>query len=238
AAKSAPKKAAAEPASKKKAAVRTPPSPAAPAEGAQPTPASLRAAAAKHERSDRLQDALQCLVRAEQLGDRTTKRDIARLHLVLRDRSNRSVDRKQHLRQAVQRYRDLAERGDVEAMLALVGLDSGNAFAWRLRAAQAGNIQAMRQVARTQLKVGDDEHVQAALSWLLEAAKAGDGAAILEGARAHEQRGAYGNAIDWYRWAEENGVPGAAKEVARVTAEHPGSALWHRWSERLRRLKG
>lgn len=96
----------------------------------------------------------------------------------------------------------------------------------------------MRQVARTQLKVGDDEHVQAALSWLLEAAKAGDGAAILEGARAHEQRGAYGNAIDWYRWAEENGVPGAAKEVARVTAERPGAALWHRWSERLRRLKG
>ncbi|WP_404954081.1 protein kinase domain-containing protein [Streptomyces sp. 147326] len=237
AAGSAPKKAAPGAASKT-AAGPTPRKPVAPNEGAKQDPASLRAAAVQHERSDRPWEALQCLLRAEQLGDRTAKRDIARLHLVLRDVTNRSVDRKQHLRQALQHYRDLAEGGDVGAMLALVGLDTANSSAWRQRAAEAGNTRAMRQIARAQLKAGSGEQVQAALSWLLEAGKAGDNAAILEGARAHEQRGAYGNAIDWYRWAEENGVAGAAKEVARVTAEHPGSVLWHRWSERLRRLKG
>ncbi|MFJ6755839.1 protein kinase [Streptomyces sp. NPDC091273] len=239
----APKKAVAEPVSKKAAAEPAPKKaaakPAGPNEGAQPdNPASLRAAAVKHERRDRPEDALKCLLRAEQLGDRTVKKDIVRLYLALRDRSNSSADRKQHVKQAVRRYRDLAEGGDVEAMLALVGLDTANSFAWRQRAAEAGNTRAMRQIARAQLKAGSAEHVEAALSWLLEAGKAGDAAAILEGARAHEQRGAYGNAVDWYRWAEENGVAGAAKEAARVTAEHPGSVLWQRWSERLRRLKG
>ncbi|MDX3534734.1 protein kinase [Streptomyces sp. MB09-01] len=237
AAKTAPVKVAAEAASKS-AAGRTPPKTAAPNEGAQPDQASLRAAAVRHERGDRPWEALQCLLRAEQLGDGTAKKDIARLHLVLRDATNRAVDRKQHLRQALQRYRDLAEGGDVEAMLALVGLDTANSFAWRQRAAEAGNVRAMRQIARAQLKAGSAEHVQAALSWLLEAGKAGDTAAMLEGARAHEQRGAYGNAVDWYRWAEESGVAGAAEEIARLTAEHPGSVLWHRWAERLRRLKG
>ncbi|MFE6837406.1 protein kinase [Streptomyces sp. NPDC057705] len=234
AAEAVSKKAAAKPAPKKAAA-----KPAGPNEGAQPdNPASLRTAAVKHERSGRPEDALKCLLRAEQLGDRTVKKDIVRLYLAVRDRSNSSAERKQHLRQAVRRYRDLAEGGDVESMLALVGLDTANSFAWRQRAAEAGNTRAMRQIARAQLKAGSAEHVEAALSWLLAAGKAGDTAAILEGARAHEQRGAYGNAIDWYRWAEENGVAGAAGEAARVAAEHPGSVLWHRWSERLRRLKG
>ncbi|MFJ3976411.1 hypothetical protein [Streptomyces sp. NPDC090021] len=102
----------------------------------------------------------------------------------------------------------------------------------------------MRRRAKVQLKAGSDEHVQVARSWLLEARKAGDTAAILDGARVHEQRGAYGNTIDWYRWAEENGASGVAREVARVTAEHPGTVVQpgtvvrHRWKACLRRLRG
>ncbi|MFG2337770.1 serine/threonine-protein kinase [Streptomyces yangpuensis] len=242
----APKKAPAKPVARKAAvesgtkgaAGRTPPQSAAAKPGARTNTASLRAEAVTHERCDRPQDALQCLLRAEQLGDPTVGKDIIRLYLAVRGRSNNPAERKQHLEQVVRRYRDLAEGGDVEAMLALVGLDTPNASAWWQRAAEAGNVRAMRRLAKAQLKAGSDEHVQAALSWLLEAGKAGDTAAILEGARVHEERGAYGNAIDWYRWAEDNGAPGAAREVARVTAEHPGTVVWHRWSARLRRLRG
>ncbi|MGW2270732.1 protein kinase domain-containing protein [Streptomyces yangpuensis] len=232
-----PKKAAAE-SGTKSAAGRTPPPSSATKPRAPSGTAALRAEAVTLERSRRPQDALECLLRAEQLGDTTVSKEIIRLSLVVRDRSNNSANRRHHLEQVLRRYRELAEGGDIEAMLALTGLDAPNAFAWWERAAAAGSIRAMRRLARAQLKAGSDEDVQAALSWLLEAAKAGDATAIMEGARIHEQRGAYGNAIDWYRWAEANGVAAAAREVARVTAEHPGTVVWHRWSARLRRLRG
>ncbi|WP_051806884.1 protein kinase domain-containing protein [Streptomyces sp. NRRL F-2664] len=238
AAESVPKKAAAVSGGKGVAAGRTTPRSAAAKPEASADADSLRAEAVRYERSNRPEAALQCLLRAERLGDRTVGKDIIRLHLAVRGRSNNSTARRQHLEQVVRRYRDLAEDGDIEAMFALVGLDTPNAFAWWQRAAEAGSTRAMRRLARAQLKAGSDEHVAAALSWLLAAGEAGDTAAILEGARVHEQRGAYGNAIDWYRWAEESGVAGAARERARVTAEHPGAVVWHRWSERLRRLRG
>ncbi|WP_405362087.1 protein kinase [Kitasatospora sp. NBC_00085] len=217
----------------------TPPGrkPEAPTAAGQPDPASLRATAMEHETSGRLEDALRCLLQAEELHDHTVRWDAARLCLALRDRTDRPGERKQLMRQAIGLYRALAEAGESEAMLALVGLDSAHSFDWRLRAAEAGNPQAMRSVARAQLKAGSDEHVQAALSWLRRAGEAGEAAAILDGARAHERRGAYGEAIGWYRWADENGVVGAAAEAARVTAEHPGAARLHRWSELLERLR-
>ncbi|MEX0174446.1 serine/threonine-protein kinase [Streptomyces sp. LMG1-1-1.1] len=220
-----------------KTAALTDPSPAARNAGTQPDLATLRAAAVEHEGRGQLRDALQYLLQAEKLGDHTARWDAARLCLELSDQSKRA-ERKQLRRQAIRLYGALAKAGEIEAMLALVELDTANSFEWRLRAAEAGNTQAMRSVARAQLKAGSAEHVQAALSWLRQAGEAGDVAAILAGARAHEQRGAYREAIDWFRWAEENGADGAAKEVARVTTEHPGVALWHRWSERLRRSLG
>ncbi|MFJ8621321.1 protein kinase [Kitasatospora sp. NPDC093550] len=221
----------------KAAAGRAVPTPTEPDAGVRITPATLRAAAAAHERAGRPSDALQSLLRAERLGDLTVKRDIARLYLVLRDQHKRPVDRKPFQKQAVRKYAELAEAGDVEAMFTLVGLDTANSLAWRLRAAEAGSTRAMRDVARVQLKAGTEEHVEAALSWLTRAAEAGDTEAMLEGARLFERRGAYGDAVAWYRWAAENGVESGGKAAARVTAEHPVAVAGYRVTTRLERLR-
>ncbi|WP_425555835.1 tetratricopeptide repeat protein, partial [Kitasatospora nipponensis] len=210
----------------------------APAKPERLSVSALRARALEHERNGRPEEALGSHLQAESLGDAASRRDIARLCLRLSERSTDPDERKRYRRRAVKRYRELAEAGEVQALQIMAELDGTNAHTWQLRAAEAGSTKAMRAVARGHLATGGEPDARKALEWLLRAGQQGSTAAVLDGARVHEQRGDYREALDWYAWAQHSGDAGAAREVARLQAEHPGAALWRRVSERLRRPWG
>jgi len=233
--------------------------------GSQPTGAAAGAAKARQkeaaalcerglvrEQQGRLEGALQDCLRAESLGDRTAKREVARLSLLLRDRAATAAQRKRLRKQAMRRYRELAAAGDQQsvralkefaqagdpvAAMTLAELDPANVQRWQLRAAEANSLTAMRALAQSYLDAGTEEGDRSALAWLHRAGQTGNTAAILDGARAHERRGEYREAMDWYHWAQQCGDARGTREMSRLGTEHPGVALWRRISERLRRTR-
>ncbi|MFJ4619424.1 protein kinase [Streptomyces sp. NPDC088812] len=205
--------------------------------GGRPSVSWLRKEAAAHEREGRLQKALDGYVEAADQGDVASRRDVARLCLRLHDHSADADVRRRLKKRALRLYRKLAEEGDQPSILVLAELD-GEARTHaetQVQAAEAGSIKAMRAVARTQLRAGTDDSFQEALRWLHAAAGRGSTGAMLDGARAYEDRGRYREALEWYRWALDSGDRAAVPHIERLEAEHPGTALMHRWSRRLRR---
>jgi serine/threonine protein kinase/tetratricopeptide (TPR) repeat protein len=213
----------------------------------RPSVPALRKEAAKHEKEGRLQKALDGYTQAEQLGDTASKRDAARLCLRLSDVAG-SVDEHRRLRKrAVKLYRKLAQEGDQQSIRVLAELGVATEgrqqtemqlqtqLQAQLQAAGAGSSKAMRAVARTYLRLGAEEHVQAALSWLRRAGEMNNTGAMLDGARVHEERGQHREALEWYSWARESGDGTAVPHIERLEAEHPGTALVTRLSRRLRR---
>ncbi|GAB7188343.1 protein kinase [Kitasatospora sp. Ki12] len=194
-----------------------PPLPVPPA----PVPPAPRAEAEAHEREGRTAEALEAFTRAEVAGDPDAKHDVARLCLLLREDSTDRLERRRLRKRALKRYRDLAEAGDLGAVAVLVDLDAVNAHHWLLLAAMAGEVTAMRRVARIRLE--DRDH-WTALAWLRRAAEAGDTGAWTEGAEIHEQRGGHRQALAWYRWAQEHGDIDAQRQIARLEAAHPEAA--------------
>ncbi|MGW7262217.1 protein kinase domain-containing protein [Streptomyces sp. NPDC054842] len=208
----------------------------------------LRRAAVEHEKQGRLQQALNSYAQAaEQPGDTASKRDVARLCLLLSTSADSPEERRRLRKRAVRLHRKLAQDGDAQSIRALAELgltvDSRdqheNQLETQLRAqlqsAGQGSSKAMRAVARTYLRLGGEEYVQAALSWLRLAGESGNTGAMLEGARAYEELGQLREALEWYRWAQESGDGSAVPHIERLAAEHPGAALMSRLSRRLRR---
>ncbi|MFF3503060.1 protein kinase [Streptomyces sp. NPDC003247] len=226
----------AEPPQKKIPARVKPKSDTAP-KGGRPSVSQLRKEAAAHEREGRLQKALDGYVQAADQGDVASRRDVARLCLRLHDHSTDADGRRRLKKRALRLYRKLAEEGDQPSILVLAELDgeARTQAETQLQAAEAGSIKAMRAVARTELRAGTEDSFQEALRWLHAAAGRGSTGAMLDGARAYEDRGRYREALEWYRWAMDSGDRAAVPHIERLEAEHPGTALMHRWSRRLRR---
>ncbi|MFJ5307878.1 protein kinase [Streptomyces sp. NPDC088350] len=231
---------------------KTAPNQAAPktdttAKSGRPDVPSLRKQAAKHEKEGRLQKALDSYAQAEQLGDVASKRDVARLCLQLCDRTDAADERRRLRKRAVRLYRKLAEKGDQPSIRALAELgvstdakqqaqpQAQTQLETQLQAARAGNSKAMRAVARTYLRTGSEEHVQAALAWLRQAGELNNTGAMLDGARVYEEQGQHRDALEWYCWAKDSGDTTAASHIERLRAEYPGIALVQRLSRRLRR---
>ncbi|PBC75430.1 serine/threonine protein kinase [Streptomyces sp. TLI_235] len=206
---------------------------------AEETRAAANAQARAYEQGGHLEDAVRCYTQAEAVGDRDAKREIARLCLLLRERTEDAEQRKRLRKRAARRYRELAEEGDPRAVQAMIELDTTNGYKWQLKAAESGSTKAMREVARMHLEAnGGVRDTRIAMFWLERAGHAGNTAAVLDGARAHEARGDIREAIDWYRWAAESGNSRGAREAERLETAHPGVALWRRLAGRLRRTLG
>ncbi|MEU8513846.1 serine/threonine-protein kinase [Kitasatospora sp. NPDC048722] len=185
------------------------------------TSLSAREQAQFHELNGHPAHALTCFLAAEQQGDPTAPREVARLSLVLHETAPTGQERKRLRKAAVKRYRALAEAGDRAAASIMATLDPARTRHWLEHAAAAHDAGAMRKLARLHLESGTAQDHRIALGWLQRAGEAGNLGAILDGARALERNGSYRAAIEWYGWADERGHPGAAEQAARIAAEHP-----------------
>ncbi|WP_200422552.1 protein kinase [Streptomyces sp. Y2F8-2] len=214
----------------------------------RPNASVLRREAERHEREGRLHKALDSYAQAaEQLGDTASKRDVARLCLSLSGSAESPEERRRFRKRAVRLYRKLAQDGDPQSIRALAELgltvDSREQntkqlqtqLEAQLQAAGEGSSKAMRQVARTYLRLGSEEHVQAALAWLRRAGEMNNTGAMLDAARVCEERGQHREALEWYCWARDSGDGAAVAHIERLAADHPGAALMTRLSRRLRR---
>ncbi|GAA4834072.1 serine/threonine-protein kinase [Kitasatospora terrestris] len=214
--------------------------------------AHLCESALAREEQGRLEGALQQYLRAEAMGDRTAKREAARLSVKLAGKG-KSAGRQKLRQRGLSRYRELAADGDRQSLRALeelaragdVGvaldlarLDPQNARRWLLVAVDAGNAPAMRALGQNFIATGTEEDFLTGLDWLRRAGERQITSAILDGARALEQRGDFRAALDWYRRAADRGNATAAKRLSRLEAKHPGTAFWIRLSDRWRRPRG
>lgn len=122
-----------------------------------------------------------------------------------------------------------AERGSANAMEELayaydtgkgVPKDRGKTFHWHLRAAEAGNVTAMFNIANIYSIEEPYKDEQKAFSWFRKAAEAGDRYEMMRLAHAYEHglgiKRDYGQAVVWYRKACEREVPGAEDDLSRA----------------------
>lgn len=128
---------------------------------------------------------------------------------------------------AVTALREKADAGDAEAMFALaqalawgkgVSPNQPEATRWYQRAADAGHVKAMSEVARAFRGANDDAQY---FFWLTRAAETGDADATFQLASALKTRGPADRAAPWFRRLAEAGDRNAMLELADLLFRSP-----------------